>query len=357
MRMLCHVDSLPLRFERQKKLCLFCCFVFSLARLIRLAAIKAWLRLFRPGSELIGIALLEHLGDIVASEPIVRQLRRDAPNAFIVWCVGAPYHEIADSHPDNNMTIALRFLSEWVILNKCGLFDKVIDLHLPGRICSTCKIAHHKTAGSHQINSENYYSFGNLLSVMAKNAGINVPTEGPLLHIPPGLLRKIDSLALPSRFICLHCTSNEDARNWDNNKWHELVRTLIETYQFNVIEVGLRPALAGLVHSHYISLCGRLSIMETAEVIRRAAVFVGIDSGPAHLANAVGTFGIILLGQYRAFPNYMPYSGAYGDGSNARIIRYDCPANAIPIEPVLEELLIHMSGYRDDDMRHSTQAV
>ena len=58
-------------------------------------------------------------------------------------------------------------------------------------------------------------------------------------------------------------------------------------------------------------MAGMLSILETAEVIRRAELFVGIDSGPAHLANAVATPGVILIGQYNAFKRFMPYSGLY----------------------------------------------
>ncbi|MCP6657752.1 hypothetical protein NL521_27855, partial [Klebsiella pneumoniae] len=87
-----------------------------------------------------------------------------------------------------------------------------------------------------------------------------------------------------------------------------------------VIEVGLQSDLGRSQSEHYIDLCGKLSLLETAEVIRGSKLFVGIDSGPAHIANAVGTYGIILLGQYRAFNCYQPYSGAFADGSMASVI-------------------------------------
>jgi heptosyltransferase III len=82
-------------------------------------------------------------------------------------------------------------------------------------------------------------------------------------------------------------------------------------------------------------------------VIRRAAVFVGVDSGPAHLANAVGTYGIILLGHYRAYTRYMPYSGAYGDGRNARVLHNDGPASALPVARVLEALAPRLATLRE----------
>jgi ADP-heptose:LPS heptosyltransferase len=44
-----------------------------------------------------------------------------------------------------------------------------------------------------------------------------------------------------------------------------------------------------------------------------ADVFAGINSGPAHVANAVGT--PVPMGVYRRFNKYLPFSGGYADGS------------------------------------------
>ena len=61
-------------------------------------------------------------------------------------------------------------------------------------------------------------------------------------------------------------------------------------------------------------------MLETAEIIKRAEYFIGIDSGPAHFANAVGTYGFLLFGKLGEFENYMPYSGKYQDKSNVKFI-------------------------------------
>ena len=55
------------------------------------------------------------------------------------------------------------------------------------------------------------------------------------------------------------------------------------------------------------------AVAESAEIIRRAALFIGIDSGPAHLADAVKTPGVILLGRYLTWDYYMPYTGFYAE--------------------------------------------
>ncbi len=96
--------------------------------------------------------------------------------------------------------------------------------------------------------------------------------------------------------------------------------------------------MAAPATARVLNLCGRLSILETAEVIRRSALFIGIDSGPAHLANAVGTPGVILLGDFLGFRRYMPYSGGYKNGTNGRIVYADRTVRNIPADAVLREI-------------------
>jgi ADP-heptose:LPS heptosyltransferase len=79
-----------------------------------------------------------------------------------------------------------------------------------------------------------------------------------------------------------------------------------------------------------------LSILETAEVIRRASLFIGVDSGPAHMANAMGTPGVVLLGRYEAFDQYMPYTGRFAREEAARVIQWPEPAREIPVDHVFD---------------------
>ena len=71
-----------------------------------------------------------------------------------------------------------------------------------------------------------------------------------------------------------------------------------------------------------IDLVNRTSLLETAEVIRRARFYIGIDSGPAHLANAVKTPGIVLLGRIGYFRQYTPFTGFYASHApQVRLLR------------------------------------
>ena len=53
---------------------------------------------YRP-KKIIAVGLIEHMGDIVACEPVARHVRLKNPHAYIVWCVRSEYRELIDSHP------------------------------------------------------------------------------------------------------------------------------------------------------------------------------------------------------------------------------------------------------------------
>ena len=157
---------------------------------------------------------------------------------------------------------------------------------------------------------------------MAQSAGLPSMDEGPRIYIPQSVVTKIDSFSLPRDFVVINCTSNAEEKSWSKEKWERLLRDIQRRYNIPVYEIGLKPFIEqtdGLC----TNLCGQLSILESAEVIRRAHLFIGIDSGPAHLANAAGTPGVILLGDYLGFSKYNPFSGSYGKHINSSIIFSD----------------------------------
>ena len=306
-----------------------------LASFARTAATLIWRRRILDRRRPVSIALVEHLGDIVAGEPVARYARRRFPSAPLLWFVRAPYAEIPRSFPEVDDVVTVRCLTEWMLLRGAGLAGDVLDLHISGRYCPKCSIPLAKSGAAGAMTPETYYDFGNLLGVECQSAGIEPIAESPVLHPGAPAMRKADGLSLPERFVVIHCASNEVQRDWPTEEWHRLLQHLGEVLGFDVIEVGLSPRAVKPGVARQRSLCGQLSILETAEVIRRARLFIGIDSGPAHLANAVGTPGVILLGRYRSFVRYTPYSGRYADGSGADLVRASGPVAGLLVEAVM----------------------
>jgi heptosyltransferase-3 len=169
---------------------------------------------------------------------------------------------------------------------------------------------------------------------MAQSAGLPALNETPKVYIPNAAVMKVDALNLPSEFIAVNCKSNASEKDWSTEKWEKLVNWIGDYSGMQVVEIGLTPLITGTFSVK--NLCGELSILESAEVIRRAKLFIGVDSGPAHLANAVGTPGIVLIGSYLGFEQYIPFSGFYGNGTGAEIIHARGPTAVIPAERVFE---------------------
>jgi len=287
------------------------------------------------GRKFIVVNLIEHFGDIVACEPVARYVKKRYPNAYLVWTVRRPYRDLVLHNPAIDQVFVLSCLTEWIYLAGSGLFDEIIDLHPQNRECPICRRPLLKERGNTGITIETYYNYGNLLAAYCMSAGIPVIEDQPKLHLPRETGRHVDLMGLPERFVVVHCSSNEASRDWTQEKWRQLAHDIISNFDLPVVEIGLQPVL-DLESGRYVNLCGQLSLLETAEVIRRAKLFIGIDSGPAHLANAAGTFGIILLGEYRIFKHYMPYSGGYESGENAQILHHDGPAADIPVSRVFD---------------------
>ena len=277
----------------------------------------------------VGIALVEHLGDIVAAEPVLAPLRERHPDAELTWVVREPYRDLVEHHPLLDSVLTVRSLGEWLMLKPKRPFDVVYDLHVTGRQDPRTFATVERDGSSAGVNASNYYEHGCLLDIAAGYAGVEPREREPRLYPPPGAVARVDALGLPERFVVVHARSNQPSRDWDDAKWPPLLRRLRERLGLACVEVGLAAAVRG-VDEGYTNLCARLSVGETAEVMRRAAVggaerggglFIGIDSGPAHLANAAGVPGVILMGRYEQYTRHMPFSGGYADGSLGTVLR------------------------------------
>jgi len=277
--------------------------------------------LFNPQRKHIAILLAEHFGDIVACEPLSRELKRIYPNSKVYWIVKKLYRELLDFNPHIDIIIEEYSVLYSILLIKKNPFDNFYNCHLSGlrRYNYLRKTLQNPLAISLNILTDNYFNYGNILEVFAKIAGLPVINGAPKIYIPKSVEKRIESYNLPNKIIVLHCHSNYAPKDWQVYFWEKLIFDLLNSFDYSIIEVGIESTLE-VHHSGYYNFCGKLSLLETAEIIKKAEFFIGIDSGPAHLANAVDTFGFLLFGKLGNFEKYTPYSGGYESNTNAKFI-------------------------------------
>jgi heptosyltransferase-3 len=262
---------------------------------------------------------------------------------------------LPETYPDVDEVVRVLCLTEWLLLQRLKLFDVVWDLHANGRLCPHCAIPQIKQDLA--IDQENYYDHGTLLEVQCDSAGIPRCNDGPAITPPRDVVDIVDGLGLPSRFIAIHCTSSDPVRDWPEYKWRKLIDYMCGMLALSVVEVGSKQLVTPHDTDFQRSLCGKLTMTETAEVLRRADLFIGVDSGPAHLANAVATPGVILLGKYRRFWNYMPYNGAFAMATHADMVRADGPAADIPVDAVLQIVINRLANAALQGLNSGTPQV
>lgn len=255
----------------------------------------------------IVVGLVEHLGDIVACEPVARYLRSEYPNCQIAWAVKTSFRELVDSNPHIDETIVVECLTDWIKLINHVPYDRVVDLHVNGRVCSHCGIPLYKKQGNPFVNAFEWFDHGAILEAFSEGAGLPKLSSQPFVYIGDDIVQNVDKLSLEKDFCVIHTSSNDTTKDWSQDNWQSLIDWLSEAYGLVVVRVGRLGDREVL--SNVVDVRGKTTILETAQIIKRARAFIGVDSGPAHLANAVQTPSVILLGRLGYFRQYNPFTG------------------------------------------------
>ena len=297
------------------------------------------------------VGLIEHIGDIIACEPVARYLREKYHEATISWVVHNKYRELIDTNPYIDICITVECLTEWIVISRHQKFDMVVDLHVNYRICEHCRIPLVKTQGDPHVDAYEWFNHGAILEAFSLGAGLPKISDQPRLYIQERHVQAVDKLALGNHYCVIHRSSNNAEKDWQEPYWAQLIQWLSQEHKLKVVEVGSGPMPKTKRYlGDYIMLANRTSLMETAEVIRRADLFIGVDSGPAHMANAVQTPGVILLGRLGTFRQYTPFTGLYAsENGKVKLVRnLTGPAHEIAPSDVIDAVayVIQYAGKR-----------
>jgi len=133
------------------------------------------------------------------------------------------------------------------------------------------------------------------------------------------------------RFVVLNPGGNWDLKRWPIENFLKLTRYLHEKYGCKVVVSGAvkddplaRYIVEPIDDDWAVDLTGKTNLKQLTALISRADVVVSADSGPLHLANAVGTPVIGIYG-----PTRPEVTGPRGEG-RAIILQRDIGCNRKP---------------------------
>ena len=150
--------------------------------------------------------------------------------------------------------------------------------------------------------------------------GIASPIPNPQSLIPPSSPAPgkpgrytTRSTPAPSPLLLLHLGAGTPAKQWPAEHWQELLGRLVSQRSAEVVLVG---SPADRIIAHRVlgdrlwpgvrDWTGQLTLDELAALLEQADVLVGADSGPAHLAAAVGTPVVVLFSGTNHPPQWQP---------------------------------------------------
>jgi ADP-heptose:LPS heptosyltransferase/GT2 family glycosyltransferase len=317
-----HVDDMVLDSEAAEVLCVGHP-LFERSRVQRILLVK-----------------LDHIGDCVGAIPAIRRVKQHFPHATIVVLSGSWSKSIWSFVPEIDEIIVLDLFQSrsdqppreipQAELRSLRLrlegyrFDLAIDLR---RHPETRYILQHTGARylagfeqealfpwldiavvweGDQRSVPKRSHFGDALLVLVDAVAAAGERDRAVMQIDPGDPPALSDQWLRSLFgrrvVCVHPGVGNEMRQWPAEHFAELIDLLVEKDDVNVVMVGgpddepvAAAVLDHLGHRDRVwSLVGRFNLVDLPSLLMACSLFVGNNSGPKHIAAALGvpTVGI-----------------------------------------------------------------
>ncbi len=153
--------------------------------------------------------------------------------------------------------------------------------------------AYRRPGGLHRV--EEY------LKLLEMYRGVTCPVPEVRIEVPTSI--DLETVPCEGPLVVFHFYSAAPSRRLSIDKSVGIIRAVEGETSCLVTMIGTsmeRQFVDEVLHRAGArsawNLVGRLGLKQLAEVLERASLLVSVDSGPAHLANAVGTPVVVLFG-------------------------------------------------------------
>jgi lipopolysaccharide heptosyltransferase II len=297
------------------------------------------------------------LGDVIHALPVLRLLKQHYRNAEIYWWIDSALAPLIEGDPD--LTGIVRFERKrwgkpqhwpemlrsirWLRAQK---FDLVIDLQCLLRSATFAWLANGKQlVGLDEIRegARGFYDYAAprasfhthavdwYLSVLPP---LGVPVHKNFVWLPerPEIAAEVsrkwpDAAVSNPQWIALQPGARWLNKRWPAQHFSKVVHRLAQKFpdlRFAVLggkdDAPLGETIAQASPEKVLNLCGKTSLPEMIEWVRRSDLLITNDTGPMHVAAALGKPLIALFG-----PTEPCRTGPYGQLEN--VLRLDLPCS------------------------------
>jgi heptosyltransferase I len=291
------------------------------------------------------------IGDVIHGIPVLCALREALPDSFLAWVVEGHMGDVLEGHPA--LDALIRVPRRWwkspseVWRGRQRLrelnFDITIDLQCLTKSAITAWLSGAprrigkagadgrelsksfnnelvEARGNHVV--EHYLSMLRVLGIESPAVRFELPAFAEDGQAADKMLR--DCGLLGRRFAVVNPGAGWPSKIWPAVRYAAVARHLGREYDMPTLAVwGTKneiPLAQRIVEygARHVRMAPPTTMRQLAAICRRAALFVGSDTGPMHLAVAVGTPSISLHGPSRA-----EWCGAYGPQNIRLQVRYE----------------------------------
>lgn len=291
------------------------------------------------------------LGDVVHALPVLTALRRQLPQARIGWVVEEAMAPVLSGHPDLDELITVR-LRHWgkapfsrrtlrelrAFFAALDRFSPEVTLDLMGNhkagVISALTLCDRRIGAARRSRREpssaawisepvvprGGHSVDRMLSLLD---GLGLPAE-PADFGPDKIFREEIPETPEAPFVLIHPGAGWANKVYPPERWGEVARQLRETTGLSTLVAmargeerlaqGVEAASGGAARA-----VAAPDLPALAALLRRARLVLGGDSGPTHLAHALGTPVLMVLG-----PTDPEVNGPYGAPERAVWRRLPC---------------------------------
>ena len=275
----------------------------------------AWLvfQCARYRKRAVVICRMVGIGDVICTLPMCDEVRRRHPGKLLVFMTAAPWRDI----------VILSRSADLVYGNKSWAYP---FFKMPARIKLFGLV---DTIYNPQTSGERVHKGGmtrHLIEDLAESCGFTVTARQPKLYPSADLIEKtriaygLDRKVTAERLLIgINPGPNWPVKEWQAYKWQKLINNIHSEYDAVIIQFGTNKGDGSSEYDHLTgvkSVASRLRGAEIVALIADCDLMISIDSGPVHVAGAVGTPVVGLFGPLNPtliLPPDSPALGLYSD--------------------------------------------
>lgn len=250
-------------------------------------------------------------GDVVLATPLLEKLHAAFPDASLDFLLRKGNEGLLAGHPFLRNTLVFdkkngKLRSLWALLKRIRAekYDLVVNLHRfgssgflvwlsgakekvgfdknPFSFSYTRRITHEIGTGKHEIRRN--------MELIAHVSGPE--TLRPKLYPGADDEKKVSYHKGHGPYVCMAPTSVWFTKQWPESKWVELIRLVPPSYRVYLIGAPSDVQACDRIiktagRKDSFNLCGQLTLLQSAALMKDAAMNYVNDSAPAHMAGAV----------------------------------------------------------------------